>query len=192
MPEPQEITQLLTSARQGNREAFDEVFSRVYQELRRLAEAQIRRVGVEHTLGTTAIVNEAYIKLLKSPSLSWEDRGHFYAVAATAMRHILLNHARHHVAKKRVGGRPAQLGDHDSPVEATAVELVEIDQALTRLAALDERLARVVELRFYAGLSVVETAEVLGVTDRTIKRDWQAARAFLYRELHSDPSPGES
>jgi RNA polymerase sigma factor (TIGR02999 family) len=192
MPEPQEITQLLVSARQGNREAFDEVFSRVYQELRRLAEAQIRRVGVEHTLGTTAIVNEAYMKLLKSPNLSWEDRGHFYAVAATAMRHILLNHARHHVAKKRGGGRPAELGDHESPVEATAVELVEIDQALTRLAALDERLARVVELRFYAGLSVVETAEVLGVTDRTIKRDWQAARAFLYRELHPDPPAGES
>lgn len=192
MPEPQEITQLLTSARQGNREAFDEVFNRVYQELRRLAEAQIRRVGVEHTLGTTAIVNEAYLKLLKSPSLSWEDRGHFYAVAATAMRHILLNHARHHVAKKRGGGRPTPLGDHDSPVEATAVELVEIDQALTRLAALDERLARVVELRFYAGLSVAETAEVLGVTDRTIKRDWQAARAFLYRELHPDPPSGGS
>jgi RNA polymerase sigma factor (TIGR02999 family) len=106
------------------------------------------------------------------------------------MRQILLNHVRHHLAKKRGGGRPVPLEDHDAPVEAAAAELVEMDAALEKLAALDGRLAKVVELRYFAGLSVKEVAEVLGVTDRTIKRDWQAARAFLYRELHPDGDAG--
>jgi RNA polymerase sigma factor (TIGR02999 family) len=189
-PDPADITELLSAARGGDRDALDSVFHRVYDELRRLADIQLRRVGRDQTLGTTAIVHEAYLKLIRNETIPWEDRGHFYAVAATAMRQILLNHVRHHLAKKRGGGRPVPLEDHDAPVEAAAAELVEIDAALEKLAALDGRLAKVVELRYFAGLSVKEVAEVLGVTDRTIKRDWQAARAFLYRELHPDGDAG--
>lgn len=180
------ITELLASARQGNRDALDEVFARVYGELRQVADIQRRKAGAEHTLGTTAIVHEAYLRLVRTPAISWEDRGHFFAVAATAMRQILLNHARHHAARKRGGGRPLPLDDADAPVDTQVAELVELDGALTRLAAVDPRLARVVELRFFAGLSIKEVGEVLGVTDRTIKRDWQTARVFLYRELHPD------
>ena len=190
MSTPEPITELLHFARQGDRQALDQVFDRVYSELRELAERQRRRAGADHTLGTTAIVHEAYLKLMKGPTLTFEDRGHFFGVAATAMRHILLNHARHHVAQKRGGGRPLPLDDADAAVETQVAELVELDQALVKLAAVDPRLAQVVELRFFAGLSVKETGEVLGLTDRTIKRDWQAARAFLYRELHAPPAEG--
>jgi len=184
--ESEPITELLKSARGGDAAALDAVFQRVYAELRELAGAQLRRTGPADTLNTTAVVHEAYLKLVKSPSLAFEDRSHFYSVAARVMRQILLNHARHHMAAKRGGGRPLTLNDDDVAVEVEAGRLMEIDGALSRLAMVDERLARVVELRFFAGLSVVEVGEILGVTDRTIKRDWQAARAFLYRELHPD------
>jgi RNA polymerase sigma factor (TIGR02999 family) len=181
---PNDITQILSSAREGNRRALDEVFARVYGEVRRIARAQLRRAGAHHTLSTTAVVHEAYLRLVGSPTIAWEDRAHFYAVAATAMRQILLNHARHHLTAKRGGGaRTLPLDSVDAPVDARAAELLELDDALTRLAAVDERLARVVDLRFFAGLSVEETARILGVTDRTVKRDWRAARAFLYREI---------
>jgi RNA polymerase sigma factor (TIGR02999 family) len=179
-----EITRLLTAARQGDRTALDEVFSRVYAEIRRIARAQLRRVSSGHTLNTTAVVHEAYLKLVKSPGVAWEDRSHFYAVAARAMRQILLNHARRHMAQKRGGARPFPLDSVDSPVDVRAAEIVQLDAALNRLLLLDERMARVVDLRFFAGLSVEETAHALGVTDRTVKRDWRAARAFLHRELH--------
>ncbi|TPW02501.1 MAG: ECF subfamily RNA polymerase sigma-24 factor [bacterium] len=180
------ITELLKSARDGDPGALDAVFQRVYAELRDLAGAQLRRTGPAGTLNTTAVVHEAYLKLARSPSLSFEDRTHFYSVAARVMRQILLNHARHHVAAKRGGGRPLTLSDDDLAVETEAHRVMEIDAALSKLAAVDERLARVVELRYFAGLSVIEVGEILGVTDRTIKRDWQTARAFLYRELHPD------
>jgi RNA polymerase sigma factor (TIGR02999 family) len=188
MQAPGEITELLNSARKGDRSALDEAFARVYRELRAIADGQLRRVGDGHTLSTTAVVHEAYIRLIQAPNLSSENRCHFFALAATVMRRVLLNHARHHTAQKRGGGRPLPLDDTDVPIETHASELVELDQALTRLEKLDERLARVVELRYFAGLSVKETAEILGVTDRTVKRDWQAARAFLYSQLRSDGS----
>jgi len=178
-----DITELLSSAREGNRTALDEAFGRVYQEMRTIADAQLRRMGGGHTLSTTAVVHEAYLRLIGAPSLASENRGHFFALAATVMRRLLLNHARHHMAKKRGGGRPLPLDDTDVAVETHAAELVELDQALTRLEALDPRLARVVELRYFGGLSVDETADILGVTGRTVKRDWQAARAFLYSQL---------
>jgi RNA polymerase sigma factor (TIGR02999 family) len=184
-----EITQILGKARRGDRQALDEVFSLVYDEIRRIAHDQLRRVDGGHTLSTTAVVHEAYLKLVRSPGIPWEDRAHFYAVAATAMRQILLNHARDRVAKKRGGGvKPFPLDEVDAPIDTRAEELVELGGALEKLTALDARMARVVDLRFFGGLSVEETARVLGVADRTVKRDWQTARAFLYRELYG-PSP---
>lgn len=185
LDEPGEITQYLSAARNGNRAALAEVFQRVYEEVRQIAELQMRRVGTEQTLSTTAIVHEAYLRLVKSPGIDWADRSHFFAVAAKAMRQILLNHARSHLAQKRGGGRPLSLEDHDAPFETQATELIALDLALDRLTDLDDRLARVVELRYFGGLSVEETAGVLGITDRTVKRDWQAARAFLFRELQA-------
>lgn len=187
MNESGDITQILTAAREGERGALDEVFSRVYSEIRRIAHNQIQGAGPNRTLNTTAIVHEAYIKLVRSPSIPWEDRAHFMAVAATVMRQIVLNYARSHRAQKRGGGvRPFVLDEIEAPVESRAAELVELGEALRRLSALDGRLAKVVDLRFFAGLSVEETAEILGVTDRTVKRDWRMARAFLYRELHGE------
>ena len=183
MKEPGEITQYLSAARQGDRAALDRVFSRVYDEVRRIATAQVRRAGGENTLSTTAVVHEAYLRLAGGAPVAWEDRGHFFAVAARAMRQVLLNHARSHLAQKRGGVRPLSLDGVTIAIDAKVAELIEMDSALDRLETLDERLGRVVELRYYAGLTVEETAEVLGVTDRTIKRDWQTARAFLYREL---------
>lgn len=186
MPDPGEITSRLHAARQGDRAALDEVFARVYDEVRRIAEAQVRRVGGEHTLSTTAVVHEAYLKLAGGAPVDWEDRVHFFAVAARAMRQVLLNHARAHLAQKRGGARPLPLDEALVSVESRAEDLIAMDAALDRLARLDERAVRVVELRYYAGLSVEETAQLLGVTDRTIKRDWQAARAYLYKELRGE------
>ncbi len=189
MSDSNEITAILAAARRGDRAALDEVFSRVYAQIRRIAHGQVARAGGGATLSTTAVVHEAYLKLVRSPAIAWEDRGHFYAVAATAMRQILLNHARERRAQKRGGGRVRAWSAADfageAGIDAKIESFVELDAALNRLKALDERMARVVDLRFFAGLSVEETASALGVTDRTIKRDWRAARAYLYRELGS-------
>ena len=187
MDEPGEITRYLSSARAGDRAALDHVFHRVYDEIRRIADAQVQRIGTEQTLSSTAIVHEAYLKLVRSPDIDWEDRSHFFAVAATAMRYILLNRARARLTQKRGGGRPLSLEEHDAPIDARAEEMIALDQALGQLAELDPRLAQVVELRYFGGLSVDETARILGVTDRTVKRDWQAARAFLYQRLRGTP-----
>jgi len=178
------ITRLLSAARAGDREAMNGVVTHVYDEIRRIARRQLQRMGRPDTLNTTAVVHEAYIKLMGSGGASWEDRSHFLNVAATAMRHVLVDHARTRARKKRGGGvRPFLLDDVDAPIEDRAAELLELDDALHRLSAMSERLGRVVELRFFAGLSVEEAAEVLGVNGRTVKRDWRAARAFLYHEL---------
>lgn len=187
MNQSQDITVYLAAARQGDRSALDEVFRRVYGEIRHLARGQIRRAGPQQTLSASVIVHEAYLKLAHAPAVAWEDRAHFFAVASRAMRQVLLNHARRRIAGKRGGGgRPLPLLSVDLAVDTRAVELVDLDVALQRLAALDQRLAQVVELRFFGGLSEQEAAEVLGVTERTVRRDWRTARAFLHRELHGD------
>jgi RNA polymerase sigma factor (TIGR02999 family) len=179
-----DITQLLTAARAGDREALNRVFAHVYDEIRAIARRQLHRVGRPDTLNTTAIVHEAYLKLVGSAGVSFENRSHFLRTAATAMRQVLVDHARTRARKKRGGGvRPFLLDDIDAPIEQRAAEILELDEALHRLSAMSERLGRVIELRFFGGLSVEEAAEVLGVTDRTVKRDWRAARAFLYNEL---------
>jgi RNA polymerase sigma factor (TIGR02999 family) len=183
-PPPGEITRLLSAAREGDREALDHVFARVYDEVRRIARRQLRRAGRPDSLSTMAVVHEAYLKLAGGRRVPWEDRSHFFNVAARAMRQVLVDHARSRRAGKRgAGERPFLLDSVDAPVETRASDILELDEALGRLAARSERLGRVVDLRFFAGLSVEETAEVLGVTDRTVKRDWRIARAFLFREL---------
>lgn len=178
-----DITHLLHNAQSGDADAFDAVYQRVYEELHRLARV-VRRGRASHTLNTTALVHEAYLKLMPSKGLAWQDRAHFFRVAARAMRQVLMNAARDRVAQKR--GGPAltvQFNDQVHHPEVTPERLLMFEDALARLEALDARQARVVECRFFTGLSVEETAQTLGVSTPTVKRDWRAARAFLATAL---------
>jgi RNA polymerase sigma factor (TIGR02999 family) len=173
------------AARGGDRQAFDALFERVYQELRRLG-SRVRHGRAGDTIRTTALVHEAYLKLLASAHVDWHDRAHFLAVAARAMRQVLVNAAHERLAAKRGGGEWAvTLDDSESAAPVRAEELVALDEALGRLAALNDRQARVVEHRFFAGLTAAETAAVLGVAEPTVHRDWRAARAWLARELRT-------
>jgi RNA polymerase sigma factor (TIGR02999 family) len=187
-PEPPagELTALLHAASAGDAQAFDRAFARVYDELYRLA-GRVRGGRASDTLGATALVHEAYLKLAPAAQPAWEGRRHFLRVAARAMRQVLVGVARERVASKRGGGDLAVTldeGAHAAPVRAA--ELLALDEALTHLAALDERQARVVELRYFAGLTSEETAEVLDVSVPTVQRDWRAARAWLAVELRRD------
>jgi len=158
-------------------------FAAAYDELKRIARRQLRRLRPGQTLSTTALVHEAFVKLARSPA-STHDRAHFLALAARAMRQILVDYARQRGSLKRGGDlRPASLDPDSISVEAVADELVGIDRALTQLEAVDDRLAQVVEWRFFGGMTEEEVALALGVTERTVRRDWQKARAFLYNEL---------
>jgi RNA polymerase sigma factor (TIGR02999 family) len=182
-----DVTRLLAALGHGESHAFGQLFPLVYSELKEIARRQLRRGAEAETLNTTAVVHEAYLKLVGSGGASINDSNHFFALAARAMRQILVDHARSHISQKRGGGvRPMVLDDRDVQVDVNAEAILDLDAALDRLAALDERLGRVVELRFYAGLSIDETAELLGVTDRTVKRDWRKARALLYQDLFGD------
>lgn len=188
-----EITELLRALSAGDEAALDELFEVVYQELRRLAHGQRRRWRGEETLNTTALVHEAYLKLSAGRQPRWQDRGHFFAVACKAMRQILIDRARRSHAEKRGGERRRKtLSSAELPAipPAAKAELLALDEALDRLEALDSRQAKVVECRFFGGLGVEETAEAVGVSTATVKRDWRAARAWLYRELAADPAPG--
>jgi RNA polymerase sigma factor (TIGR02999 family) len=183
MARTEEILRLLDGVRDGRREDWDRLFSLVYDDLRRVAHFQLRgrRTG---TLGTTAIVNEAYLRLAGPNVRTPHDRIHFMAVASRAMRSVLVDHARAKLADKRGGGEaPLELGDHHAAEGPRVGQLLELEDALAQLGRLHERLERVVELRFFGGLSVPETAEALGVGERTIERDWFKARAFLHRAL---------
>ena len=163
--------------------ALSDAFEASYSELRRLARQQLRRLRPGQTLTTTALVHEAFVKLVKGP-VKAEDRNHFLALAARAMRQILVDYARRRSSGKRGGGlRPSTLDGDAIPVEALADEMLGIDRALKRLETLDERLARMVEWRFFGGMTEDEVASAMGVTSRTVRRDWQKARAFLFREL---------
>jgi len=182
-----EITRLLASVRDGDRRAIDLVFKLVYRELHTAARRQLARARPGQTLDTTVLVHEAYLKLVDSAQANWTDRGHFFAVAAKAMRQIIIDHARWAARKKRGGGfQKVSLDGIDVADEERAAELVALDAALTRLESFSERLARIVELRFFAGLSVEETAEALASPPHQIKREWRKARAFLFQDL-SDP-----
>lgn len=180
-----EITALLAAWRGGDRTALERLMPMVYDDLRRRAHHQLSRAGSNGTLSTTGLVNEAYLKLVRAPKDSWEGRNDFFAVAVTAMRSVIVDYARRHLAQKRGGAaRQVTLDDSVLRVEQDAEELLAIHQALDRLAALDARLGQLVELRFFGGLSVEEAAEVLGVSGRTVKRDWSKARTLLHRLLH--------
>lgn len=176
------VTHLLAAVRNGEDGSFDRLFEVVYDDLKRRAHAQLS--GSTPTLNTTALVHEAYVKLAGAADPDWNDGQHFFRVAARAMRHILVDRARKHLARKRGGGRaPLDLDRLEIGVDTAADRLVSLDEALSRLAEQDGRLAEVVELRFFGGLSVEETARALGVSDRTVKRDWRLARAFLHERL---------
>ncbi|MBL8300379.1 MAG: sigma-70 family RNA polymerase sigma factor [Rhodanobacteraceae bacterium] len=182
-----DITALLVQARRGDERAVDHLLPQVYERLRQLAHRYLSG-NLHQTLSTTALVHEAYLSLVNQHDAVWQDRAHFLGYAATAMRHILVDHARRKAAQKRGGGQLAlDWQSSDIPVDCIAGEMVALDAALAGLGTLDGRLAKVVELRFFAGLSVEEVATVLGVTTRSIVRDWNKARLFLHHALETPP-----
>ena len=183
----QEITRLLLAHREGDDGALKRLLPLVYQDLQQLARRQLRHGRPGATLDTTSLVHEAYLKLADSEGSGWEHRGHFFAVASMAMRQIVIDYARHSQARKRGGSQPIdRLDGVDIAVEEQADALIELDRVLDRLRSLDERLPRIVECRFFTGLTAEETAEALGVSVRTVERDWKRARVWLRRELDPD------
>ena len=188
MAESSDVTGLLAACGNGEEEARSILIEAVYGELRRLARIHLRRERTEHTLPPTALVHEAYLKLVDQNRVQWRNRAHFFAVAAQQMRRILVDHARAHRAEKRGGGATIPLADMDVAGVPPNVDILDLETALQRLADLDPRQSRLVELRFFGGLSVDETAAVLGVAPITVKRDWALARAWLYRELGGAPA----
>ena len=181
------ITELLVGYQRGDKEALDRLMPIVYDELRRQAARYLRREQAGHTLQTTALIHEAYVRLVDQRNVQWQNRAHFFGIAAQLMRRILVDHAR---TKKRVkrGGSNIRVSLADATVAAKGpdLDIVALDEALERLAKLDEQQSRVVELRYFSGLTVEETAEVMGVSPATVKREWSVARAWLHRELSGD------
>jgi RNA polymerase sigma factor (TIGR02999 family) len=188
MPIEGEITGLLAALREGDRGALDRLFPLVYRELHDRAHRQLARRRPGDTLSTTALVHEAYLKLTDSAHQSYQDRVHFFAVASRAMRQILVDYARRTAAAKRGGGHAVSLDPEAVADLGRAEELLALDEALTHLEKLDGRLARIVELRFFGGLSVEETSDALEISPRTVKRDWRKARAFLYQAIQGEGS----
>jgi RNA polymerase sigma factor (TIGR02999 family) len=181
---PSEISRLLARWNGGDREAMDRLFSIVYAELRRRARRQLGRGRRSPTLDTTALVHETFLKLVDRRQAVWSDRKHFFAVASLAMRHILVDHARMRLTERRGQGmKPDLLDEASIAINDRAEELLALDAALERLRSVDERAARVVELKFFGGLTFESSAEVLDLSPRTIKREWRKARAFLYEAL---------
>ena len=178
------VTQLLVDWRNGDQAAFEQLMPVVYDELRRIAKRYMSREASHHTLQTTALVNEAYLRLVNQQDVEWQNRAHFFAISAQIMRHLLVDHARARNYAKRGGGAiQVSLNEEIASVADETVDLLALDEALTRLAAVDARKSRIVELRYFGGLSYEETAVVLGVSEITIKRDWLKARAWLFRAL---------
>jgi len=182
---PNEITQMLIELTDGNQEIVNQILPHIYDELKRLASSYLRKERVNHTLQPTALVHEAYMKLIDQKRVQWQNRAHFFGIAAQVMRRILLDHARKHQADKR-GGEFEKL-----PLEEEILivshdksnELIALDDALESLAAIDEQKAKIVELRYFGGLSIEETAEVMGVSVPTINRQWRMAKAWLYSQI---------
>ena len=188
--DPKSVTKALNSLAEGDGKALDLLLPVVYRELKRLAASYLRNERAEHTLQPTALAHEAYLRLVGRESIVWQNRAHFLGVAARAMREILVDHARRRKALKRGGGAPLTVYDEGLGVAGgRPIEFDDLDQALIDLSKLSERQARVVELRYFGGLSIEETGEVLGISPVTVKRDWATARAWLYREL-TGSSPG--
>lgn len=181
-----DVTRLLIAWSEGDQEALKRLMPLVYDQLHRLAESYMRRERSDHTLQPTALIHEAYLLLVDQSRVEWQSRAHFFGVAARLMRNITLNHARHHRTAKRGGGMLTVALDEapeDRLARVQAVEVLALDEALGRLAELDSQQARIVELRFFGGLTIEEAAVVLGISSATVKREWRLARAWLRREL---------
>lgn len=184
-----EITELLVAWSGGDKKALDELMHIVYEELRRLAHRQLAKERQDHTLQTTALVNEAYLKLVDQKRVKWQSRSHFFALSSQLMRRILVDYARSRQYAKRGGGKSALPFDEALVVAPErASEMIALDEALTELAKHDERKARIVELRFFAGMSIDETSELLGVSPGTVMKDWTLAKAWLQREMDRSSS----
>lgn len=187
-----DVTILLDNWSKGDQNALDQLTPVVYDELRRLAASYMRRERQDHTLQSTALVNEAYLKLVDQKNVVWQNRAHFFGIAAQMIRRILVDHARAHKAEKRGGGAGVLSLDEAIGVpEKRDIEILSLNDALTRLSELDPQQGRIVELRFFTGLSIEETAEVVGVSPATVKREWAAARAWLFREISRKPEGEE-
>jgi RNA polymerase sigma factor (TIGR02999 family) len=186
---PHEVTKLLVAWGDGDRAALDQLTPLVYEELHRLAHNHMGRERQGHTLQTSALVNEAYVRLIDQRNVRWQNRAQFFSIASRLMRRILIDHARSHQYAKRGGGtRRVSLDEATVVAQEQAAELVALDDALKSLAAIDPRKCQVVELRFFGGMSVEESAEVLGVSAVTVMRDWSTAKAWLQREMEKEVS----
>lgn len=183
-PPRQEVTQVLVDWNKGDQNAPDRLMPLVYEELRKLARNYLQRERSDHTLQATGLVHEAYLRLVDQSSMSWQNRAHFFAVAAQVMRRILVDHARAHRAEKRGGEREKiEFDEALAPSDEKAVDLIALDDALQDLGQFDPRQSRIVELRFFGGLTNEEIGEVLEISPRTIKREWRLAKAWLRREI---------
>ena len=183
-PPKHEITQLLDKWSSGNQSALDELYPLVYDELHRLASRYMSRERKGHTLQTTALINEAYVRLVDQRNVHWANRSHFFAISAQIMRRILIDHARSHAYAKRGGGQQKVSLDETATLQvARAAALISLDDALQSLAEIDQRRSQVVELRYFGGLSNEEIAQALGISPNTVTRDWNMARAWLYQQL---------
>lgn len=185
-----QITDLLARWRDGDREALDSLMPLVYEELRSLARHYLRMERPDHTLQSTALVHEAFVRLVGQKPPEWKDRKHFYGVAARLMRQILVDHARAHRADKR-GGNAVKLGLNEGLMEreSEGLDVLALDDSLNRLAQLNPQQSQIVELRFFSGLSIEDTSEVLGISPATVKRHWTTARAWLFREMNRSEAP---
>jgi RNA polymerase sigma factor (TIGR02999 family) len=185
-----DVTQLLAQWSGGDQAALDQLLPLVYSELRRLASAYLRRERSNHTLQSTALVHEAFMRLVNQQDVQWKNRAHFFAIAAQMIRRILVDYARSQHAEKRGSGAVKLALDEAMAVpqvSGTDIDLLSLNDALDRLCEMDERQSRIVELRFFAGLSIEETAEVMSLSPASIKREWQTARAWLFREMTRTP-----
>jgi RNA polymerase sigma factor (TIGR02999 family) len=181
---PHEVTQLLADWGKGDKSALEKLFPLVYDELRRIADRQMSQERAGHTLEATALVNEAYLKLAGQQGFEWHNRAHFFAVCAQVMRHVLIDHARAHARDKRGGGAiKVSLSEAAVMAEEQAEHFIALDAALNALEHIDPQKEKIVELRYFGGLSIEETAEVLDISPRTVRREWQRAKAWLYRMI---------
>jgi RNA polymerase sigma factor (TIGR02999 family) len=193
MPQvPQNVTQLLIGWGKGDKEALDQLVPIVYDELRRQAAGYLRRERVGHTLQTTALIHEAYLRLVDQKNVQWQNRAHFFGIAAQLMRRILVDHARTKKRAKR-GGSDVRVSLNEATLttQGQDLDIVALDEALEHLAEIDEQQSKIVELRFFSGLTVEETAEVLGISPATVKRDWSMAKAWLHREISGEVEKNE-
>lgn len=182
-----EVTGLLKDWSAGRREALDQLIPVLHDELRRLAGGHIRRERPDHTLQVTGLVNEAYLRLIEQKHVTWQDRRHFFGIASECMRRVLVDYARQRHASKRGGGEVVlSLDESIDAADERGVDLIALDDALTSLATLDQRQARIVELRYFGGLSIAETASLLDISPATVKRDWNTARIWLTSQLKKD------